>query len=169
MRGTGRPDLWTRLRRAWAAASGRDEHMAAKAAPVATAPAAATPALSKAAMLAHPTSLASALKRLRANVDEIGTLVCLGSGKGDDALSFVEQWPGARVLLIDMDEGFRPVWDKLARKMPGLVGEVAALSEHDGEIGMRKTDRTGGIALEGPIDADARRIRSARLDTLIAQ
>lgn len=174
MQGTGRSDLLTRLRRAWAVATGRDEFAApppaapASAAP-APAPKPAAPKLSQAAMLAHPTSLASTLKRLRANVDEIGTLVCLGSGKGDDALSFVEQWPGARVLLIDMDENFRPVWDQLAKKMPGLVGEVAALAEHDGEIGMRKTDRTGGIALEGPIDGDAQRIRSVRLDTLIAQ
>ncbi|WP_222184322.1 FkbM family methyltransferase [Geminicoccus harenae] len=162
---TGRSALLTRLRRA--AVAFRDEPPAPRTPAPAAAPAA--PALSRQAMLAHPTSLASALVRLRANVDEIGTLVCLGSGKGDDALSFVEHWPGARVLLIDMDESFRPVWDGLARKLPGLVGEVAALAEHDGEIGMLKTDRTGGIALEGATDPDAKKIRSVRLDTLIAQ
>ncbi|HWL69263.1 MAG TPA: FkbM family methyltransferase, partial [Geminicoccus sp.] len=162
---TGRSALLTRLRRA--AVAFRDEPPAPRAPTPPAAPAA--PALSRQAMLAHPTSLASALVRLRANVDEIGTLVCLGSGKGDDALSFVEHWPGARVLLIDMDESFRPVWDGLAKKLPGLVGEVAALAEHDGEIGMLKTDRTGGIALEGATDPDAKKIRSVRLDTLIAQ
>lgn len=171
MHETGRSDLLTRLRRAWAVAMGKEPAPPSPpvASPAAPNPVPPTPKLSQAAMLAHPTSLASTLVRLRANVDEIGTLVCLGSGKGDDALSFIEQWPGARVLLIDMDESFRPVWEKLAKKMPGLVAEVAALSEHDGEIGMLKTDQTGGIALEGPFDPDARRIRSVRLDTLIAQ
>ena len=119
-------------------------------------------------MLTHPTSLASALDRLRASVAEIGTLVCLGSGKGDDALSFVARWPGARVLLVDMDERFRPVWNGLAKQMPGLIGEVAALSDEDGEITMRKTDATGGVAVKASTAADAKPIRAVRLDTLIA-
>lgn len=181
MHEASRNDLLTRLKRAWNSfredgtqhfvpvhppATGTAGVAPMQPAPTVPAPA---PKLSSAAMLAHPTSLASTLKRLRTNVDQIGTLVCLGSGKGDDSVSFVEQWPGARVLLIDMDERFRPVWDQLAKKMPGLVGEVAALSEHDGEIGMRKTDQTGGIAVEGEIGADDQRVRSVRLDTLIAQ
>ncbi|HEX2525366.1 MAG TPA: FkbM family methyltransferase [Geminicoccus sp.] len=167
MQGTARSALTTRLRRAWAAFNTDEQALAAPA--VATTPVQPAPALSPKAMLAHPTSLASTLTRIRTNVDEIGTLVCLGSGKGDDSFSFVEHWPGARVLLIDMDERFRPVWAGLARKLPGLVGEVAALAEHDGEIGMRKTDQTGGIAVEGEIGADDQRVRSVRLDTLIAQ
>jgi FkbM family methyltransferase len=169
MHGTGGPDLWTRLRRAWDALRGNEHVMPLPAAPASSPNAAPAPRLSPAALLAHPTSLASTLKRIRANVDGIGTLVCLGSGKGDDSFSFVEQWPGARVLLIDMDERFRPVWDGLAKKLPGLVGEVAALAEHDGEIGMRKTDQTGGIAVDGEIGADDQRVRSVRLDTLIQQ
>ena len=163
MQVTARRDFWTRLRQALAMALGRDR--APPAGPALPIPA--RPPTE--AMLAHPTSLASALRRLRGNVDEIGTLVCLGSGKGDDAVSFVEHWPGARILLVDMDERFRPVWDQLAKRMPGLVGEVAALAEEDGEIAMHKTDQTGGIALKDSVDAGAQRIRSVRLDTLIAQ
>lgn len=118
----------------------------------------------------HPASLGMALQRLRANVATIGTLICLGSGRGHDARRFVEQWPGARVLLVDMDESFRPAWAKLARQIPGLVGEVAALGERDGELAMRKSDATGGVALDlAAAQEGDRRIESVRLDTLIAR
>lgn len=116
-----------------------------------------------------PASLTAALHRLRSHVDRIGTLVAIGSGDGRDMATFATFWPDAHVLLVDMDERFRDDWAELAATMPRLVTEVAALSASDGEIAMRKTDRTGGTVLaDGQATRPGDRIvPSYRLDTLI--
>lgn len=114
------------------------------------------------------TTLEGAMRRLEGKLD-VGSLIAIGSGKGDDALFFDRFWPGMHALLIDLDSRFVPAWRELARRNPKFAGVVCAAGKADGEGFFSKTNDVGGFLSPGAADAGSRPTPVKRIDTLVRE
>lgn len=108
------------------------------------------------------------MQRLRGLLD-VGSLVAIGSGRGDDAPFFEQFWPGMHALLIDLDSRFVPVWNDLNRKNPRIKGTVCAAGPEDGEGFFRKGNDVGGFLDSGNKAADSQATPIKKIDTLVRE
>ena len=112
-------------------------------------------------------TVGASMERLKDVVD-VGSLVAIGSGRGDDAPFFEQFWPGMHALLIDLDSRFVPVWEDLARKNPRIRGTVCAAGGEDGQGFFKKGDAVGGfLDSQGKAD-DSQATPIRRIDTLVS-
>jgi len=108
------------------------------------------------------------MTRLKGLID-VGSLVAIGSGRGDDAPFCEQYWPGMHALLIDLDARFVPVWDELNRKNARVKWTVCAAGAEDGQGFFRKGNDVGGyLDSEGKaLDAQVTPVR--KIDTLVRE
>lgn len=108
------------------------------------------------------------MKRLEGLLD-VGSLVAIGSGRGDDAPFFERFWPGMHALLIDLDSRFVPVWNELNRKNPRIKGTVCAAGPEDGQGFFRKGNDVGGYLDSEGKAADVQATPIRKIDTLVGE
>ena len=106
---------------------------------------------------------------LSARQFEPKTIIDVGVGRGTDAL--YEAYPKAFFFLVEPLEEFRPILERLTRKLNAKY-ELVAAGARDGEVLMHvHADLTGSSTLlqaEGAIlDGVQRQVRVARLETLL--
>lgn len=112
--------------------------------------------------------LPHALARLASRPVEVGSIISLGAGAGDDSVAMLRQWPNADLLLIEMDERFEADFKRLGAKHKKLRYEICAAAGEDREGLQIKSDQFGGaIVQEGSTQAEgAKPVKFRRLDTL---
>lgn len=111
------------------------------------------------------------LARLLRHPVEIGGMVSIGAGRGQDMSSFVPLWPEASILLVEMDPHFEPGYRELQRRFPQLRYDICGAARED-RIGHRRdSDLYGGAIIPdtGVVDARAIETPFKRLDTLVRE
>jgi FkbM family methyltransferase len=116
-------------------------------------------------------SLPHALTRLSQHKLGVRSMISLGAGRGDDTPSFLNLWPGANALLIEMDEQFEPDFKALQQRMPDLRYEICAAAGEDRQGLLHKTNKVGGAIITDPnaTVGGARPVTFKRLDTLVRE
>ncbi len=121
----------------------------------------------RARRLAHTsTSLDGDLRRLAARPVEVGGIVSLGAGRGDDSAHLLKVWPDADLLLIEMDDRFVPEFERLKRLHPRVNFEVCAAAGEDRDGLMHKTSLFGGAIATGEQEGGTP-IAFRKVDTLV--
>ena len=98
----------------------------------------------------------------------VGSLINIGSGRGDDIGFFRNFWPKLQSLMIDMDQRFEPVWQELAKKYSGLRHVVCGAGSEDTEGIFQKSNDVGGALGAG--SGDGKHTKSTpirKIDTLV--
>ncbi len=113
-------------------------------------------------------TLVGVMRRLQGKI-EVGSLIAIGSGRGDDAPFFDRIWPGMHALLIDLDSQFVPTWRELSRQNPKFVGVVCAAGSADGEGFFNKTNDVGGFLNSNAQEAGSTPTSVKRIDTLVKE
>ncbi len=110
--------------------------------------------------------LGSAFARIAAKKIPVGSLINIGSGRGDDIGFFRNFWPSMNSLMIDMDPRFVPVWEDLAKTNPGLRHIVCGAGPEDADGFFDKTNDVGG-ALTSSANAGSHETKIRKIDTLV--
>lgn len=116
--------------------------------------------------LERGSDIAAAFRRLAEKSIEVGSLINIGSGRGDDIGFFRNTWPHMQSLMIDMDERFVPVWESLAGKNPGLKHIVCAAGSEDTAGYFSKSNDVGG-ALSAGGNAHSHPTPIRKIDSLV--
>ncbi len=118
--------------------------------------------------LQRATDLESVFKRIALRRLEVGSLINIGAGRGDDLPFFKKTWPALEALLIDMDPSFEPGWRELAKRHAGVKHVVCGAGGEDRDGYFTKTNDVGG-ALADDAAAGAKSVRIRRIDTLVRE
>jgi FkbM family methyltransferase len=111
------------------------------------------------------------LGRIAQHQIEVGSIISLGAGRGEDSADLFRHWPNAKMLLIEMDERFRGSFDALKQKHPNLSYEICAAAGEDRDGLQIKSDQFGGaiVSANSPKVADATAVKFRKLDSLATE
>lgn len=112
----------------------------------------------------HP-SMPGLLRRLAARPVDVGGIISLGAGRGDDSAHLLKYWPKAKLLLIEMDNRFEADFQGLTRSQPAISYEICAAAAEDRDGYFSKSDEFGGAIVKDGTDG-AKPIRFRKVDTL---
>jgi FkbM family methyltransferase len=108
----------------------------------------------------------SLLHRLSHRPVDVGAIVSLGAGRGDDSAHLLNYWPQAKLLLIEMDERFQGEFQALSQANPKISYEVCAAAAEDRDGYFTKTDAFGGAIAQESTEG-AKPIKFRKVDTLV--
>ncbi|QYJ02271.1 FkbM family methyltransferase [Thalassovita mediterranea] len=113
--------------------------------------------------------IADAFARIAEKKIEVGSLINIGSGRGDDLGFYKSHWPDMQTLLIDMDPRFLEIWEQLAATHEGTKYVVCGASSEDGEGQFLKSNDVGGALSKVASGENVHTTPLRKIDTLVKE